>query len=181
MAAQAPLGFPQLFDSPGTGFPAMKRAQLSDGSNTIAAQSFVRVASGVLIAYAADDTSLYGLMTDASTTSTTEPYLSPNGEYHAPLDPRGQEFMMNITDGSGTVGSGSTTLNDVTIGTLYSARYLATFNTSILAVDASDTGTATKHIFEVVAKHQAPTFQDGDATDDFNGRVIVRILGSAIQ
>lgn len=181
MATQAPLGFPQLFDSPGVAFPATKRAQLSDGSNTIPAQSWVRVASGVLIAYAADDVSVYGLMTDGSTTSTTEPYLSPNGEYHAPLDPRGQEFMMNITDGSGNVGSGSTTINDVTIGAFYSARYLATFNTAILAVDASDTGTATKNIFEVVAKVQAPTFVGGDATDDYNGRVIVRILGSAIQ
>jgi len=182
MAAQAPLGFPALFDSPGTGFPAMKRAQLSNGSNTtIPAQTWVKVSSGVLAAYVADDTTVYGLMTDAATSSTTEPYLSPNGLYHAPLDPRGQEFMMNITDGSGNVGSGSTTINDVTIGSFYSARYLASSNTAILAIDASDTGTATKHIFEVVAKVQAPTFVGGDATDDYNGRVIVRILGSAIQ
>jgi hypothetical protein len=181
MATQAPLIPPTLFNAPGTPWPALKRAQLSDGSNTINANSIVKVSSGNLAAYAADDTAVYGLMTDASTTSTTEPYLSPNGEYHAPIDPRGQQFMMNITDGSGTVGSGSTTLNDVTIGTLYSARYLGTVQTTFLAIDASDTGTATKHIFKVEAKVTSPTFADGDATDDYNGRVIVSIIATAIQ
>lgn len=182
MAAQAPLGFPQLFNSPNAGFPATKRSQLSNGGNTtIPAQTFVKVASGVLAAYVANDTAIYGLMTDAATSATTEPYLSPNGLFHAPLELRGQEFMMNITDASGNVGSGSTTINDVTIGTFYSARYLASFNTAILAINAADSGTATKNIFEVVAKVQTPTFQGGDDVTDFNGRVIVRIIGAGIQ
>lgn len=181
MAAQAPISRPDIYNSPGTPFACLKRLQLSDGSNTIAAQSIVRVASGVLIAYAADDTTVYGLMTDASTTATTEPYLSPNGEFHAPLDLRGQQFIMNITDGSGTVGSGSTTQGDVTIGTLYSARYLATVDTSCLAIDASDTGTATKNIFKVEGFVRSPTFPNGDASDDFNGRVIVSVIATAIQ
>jgi hypothetical protein len=181
MATQAPINRPDIYNAPGVAFPCTKRNQLSDGSNTIAAQSFVKVSSGDLAAYQADDTAIYGLMTDASTTATTEPYLSPNGQYHAPLALAGQQFKMNITDGSGNVGSGSTTVNDVTIGSLYSARYLATVDTSCLAIDASDSGTATKHIFRVEAKCVAPTFQDGDATDDYNGRVIVSVIPSAIQ
>ncbi len=99
----------------------------------------------------------------------------PFGENHNVVGLRGAVLLMNITDGSGTVGSGSTTQADVSIGTLYSARYLGSVDTSCLALDASDAGTATKNIFRVVAKFPQ------DASGDFNGRVMVQVLDSAIQ
>src|SRR5690348_5630070 len=119
--ATAPIARPALFQYPGTAFPTQK-ARVTDSSNTIPAQSFVKLSSGALAAYAADDTGITGLCLDASTTSTTEPYASPWGEYHNVVQLTGQRFLVNITDGSGNVGSGSTTVADVSIGTLYSGR-----------------------------------------------------------
>lgn len=185
MADQAPIARPNLFQAPGTPWPGVLKPSLGDGGNTFAALQFVKVSSGALAAYVADDTAIYGLTTDPSHTSTSEPYTAPYGENHNPVGLRGVRFLMNVTDGSGTVGSGSTTLNDVTIGTLYSARYLATIDTSCAAVDASDSGTATKNIFKVVGKFLSTAtggqYPDGDASDAFNGRVFVEIIESGIQ
>lgn len=177
----APIARPALYQTPGAPFPT-QRAQLGDSSNTIPANSFVKISGGVLAAYVADDTAIAGLQVDASTTSTTEPYASPFGENHNILQLRGQRFLMNITDGSGTVGSGNTTVADVTVGTLYSARYLATVDTSCLAIDASDSGTAGKNIFRVVSKYDTATVGAlGDATTTSNGRCVVEVIDSAIQ
>lgn len=173
--ANAPLGRPRPYQYPGTQFPGLQLSALSDSSNTIGAAQFVKISSGVLAAYVADDTGIVGLCQDASHAATDEPYTQPFGENHNVLGLRGVTFLMNITDGSGTVGSGSTAQSDVTIGTLYSARYLGTVDTGCLAVDASDSGTATKNIFRVVGKFPQ------DASADFNGRVMVQILDTAIQ
>lgn len=184
MATQAPISRPYTWQSPGKPYTTTLPA-LSDSSNSFSYSQFVKVSSGALAAYVADDTAIYGLTPDASHTATTEPYEAPYGQFHNPIALSGQTFLMNITDGSGNVGSGSTTLNDVSIGTLYSARYLATLDTSCVAIDASDTGTATKHIFKVVGKFQSTAtggaFPNGDATDDYNGRVMVQVIPSAIQ
>lgn len=184
MATQAPISRPYLWQSPGTPFATTLPA-ITDGGNTFSNNQFVKVSSGALAAYVADDTAIYGLTPDASHTSTSEPYTAPYGEFHNPIALAGQTFLMNITDGSGNVGSGSTTLANVSIGSLYSARYLATLDTSCVAIDASDSGSATKHIFKVVAKFQSTAtggaFPNGDATDDYNGRVMVQVIPSAIQ
>lgn len=185
MADQAPLARPYLFQAPGTPWAGVLKPSLGDGGNTFSNNQFVKVSSGALAAYVADDTAIYGLTTDPSHTSTSEPYTAPYRENHNPIQLTGNRFMMNVTDGSGTVGSGSTTLNDVTIATLYSARYLGTVDTGCLAIDASDSGTATKNIFKVVAKYLSTAtggqYPDGDASDAFNGRVIVEVISSAIQ
>lgn len=184
MAAQAPLSRPVLWQSPGTPFATTLPA-ITDAANTFTANQFVKISSGALAAYVADDTAIYGLTTDDSHTATSEPYTAPYGQFHNPIALRGQTFLMNITDGSGNVGSGSTTLNDVSIGTLYSARYLGSIDTGCVAIDASDSGTATKNIFKVVAKFQSSltggVFPDGDATDDYNGRVMVEVIDAGIQ
>lgn len=178
--ATAPINFPKLYND-GTRPWATQLPAVTDGSNTFVGGQFVKIATGALAPYVADDTAIYGLSLDDSHTSTTEPYAAPFGEYHNPLSLRGQTFIMNITDGSGTVGSGSTTQADVAIGTLYSARYLASVNTSILGLDASDSGTATKNIFKVVGLYSNTLAADGDASTDFNGRVLVQVIESGIQ
>lgn len=179
--ATAPLSRPRVFSNGGKAFLAT-RTQQSDGSNTFANGQFVKMSSGSLAAYVADDTAIYGLTPDDSHTSSSEPYTAPWNELHSVIDPSGRVlFIMNITDGSGNVGSGSTTIADVTVGTLYSARYLASVDTSALAVDASDSGTATKNIFRVEDKYSNDKYPDGDATADFNGRVLVSIIDTAIQ
>lgn len=173
--ANAPITRPKLHQSRGGSFPAQTRSVQGDGSNTFVAQQFVKMSSGSLAAYVADDTGLYGLTPDKSHASTDEAYTAPYAENHNVIDPRSALFIMNISDASGNVGSGTTTQGDVTIGTLYSGVYLAATDTSALAVDASDSGTATKNIFRVEA------LWPEDATTDKNGRVIVSIIDSAIQ
>lgn len=171
MATAAPLARPQLYQ---TANPVVfQRAAVSDGSNSFAYGQFVKLAAGALAKYVADDTIIYGLTPDASHASTDEPYQTPWGENHNPISLSGQTFLMNITDASGTVGSGSTTQNDVGLGSRYSARYLGSVDTDCLAIDAADGGTASKHIFQVVQKYPY------DAADDYNGRVMVTVIPSA--
>lgn len=183
--ATAPIGRPALKQNTGTITPGLTRSGQSDSAtaaNVFTGQQFVRISvgnnsetAGFLAPYIADDIAIYGLVPDKTHLTTDEPYTQPYGSTHNVIDPRGAVFLMNITDGSGTVGSGSTTQANVSVGTLYSAHYLASVDTGCLAVDASDTGTATKNIFRVVA------LWPEDATTDFNGRVLVSILGTAIQ
>ncbi len=180
--ATAPINRPRVYNAPGTPWPGLARPFQSNGGNTFSASQFVSLTSTILAAYVADGTAIYGLVVDDSHTATSEPYASPYGLNHNCVDPRGQQFIMNITDASGNVGSGSTTLGDVVVGTLYSARYLASVDTAALGVDASDSGTATKNIFKVEDLYLKGTkYPDGDLVTDFNGRVIVSIIATAIQ
>lgn len=178
--ANAPIIYPRLWSSTAGTFPCPLRATQSDGSATLVAGHFVQVTSNALAAYVADDTAIYGLMNDPSHAATDEAYLSPYGENHNVIDPRGAVFIMNVTDASGTVGSGSTAQSNVTIGTRYSGFYMSAPATA-LGIDASDSGTATKNIFQVVALYNTAIAPDGDASTDKNGRVLVKIIDSAIQ
>jgi len=181
MAVQAPISRPRVFAAPGAAY-IKTRPQQSDGSNTFTGGQFVKMSSGNLAAYVADDTGIYGLTPDDSHTSTSEPYTAPWNELHSVIDPsEGTLFIMNITDGSGTVGSGSTTIGNVTVGTKYSARYLASVDTGCVALDASDSGTAAKNMFQVVDTYVSTKYPDGDASDDFNGRVLVKVIEAGIQ
>jgi hypothetical protein len=177
--ANAPVRNPELKYSVGTTSPALTLPGVSDGGNTITAGSFVNIVTttGVttLVKYVADDIILYGFCPDKNHATTDEAYTAPYGAIHNVRALRGARFLMNLTDGSGTVGSGSTRQQDVAVGTLYSARYCASPYTGVLAVDASDSGTATKHIFKV------ESLWPEDAVGDLNGRVIVSILETAIQ
>lgn len=172
--ANAPIQRPRLHQTL-NGW-ATQTSALPDGGNTFTAGQFLKVVSGTLVAYVADDvTGLAGLSQDPSHTATDEPYSAPFGESHNLIALTGQRFIMNLTDGSGTVGSGTTTQASAVLGTLYSARYLASVDTGCLAVDLSDSGTATKNIFKIVALYPL------DASADFNGRVVVEIIPNAIQ
>lgn len=174
--ANAPIQRPRLHQTL-NGW-ATQTSAFSDGGNTFSANQFLKLSSGVLAAYVADDFYIAGLCQDPSHTSTDEPYTAPFGENHNLILLNGQRFIMNITDASGTVGSGSTTQANVAVGNYYSARYLATIDTGCLAIDAADGGTpaiGNKYIFKVVA------LWPQDASGDFNGRVIVEVATHAIQ
>lgn len=180
----APIILPRVYSTTNT-WVQQTAAQPNYTADTTSfpfvAGQFVKLVSGTLRRYVADDTAIYGLSVDDAHYTTSEPYLSPFGIYHNPVALRGNRFIMNITDDSGNVGSGSTTQGDVTLGTLYSARYLVSPYTSNLALDASDSGTATKNIFRAVGFYNQTLAADGDLSTDFNGRVIVEILGTATQ
>ena len=171
--ANAPITKPTLFQALNP--DRCLRPSKGDASATFEAQQFVLLTSGSLATYVADDVAIYGLTEDGSKTATTEPYDSLYSQNHNVIDPTGCTFIMNITDASGTVGSGSTTQADVTVGTRYSARYLASPYTTTLGIDAADSGTATKNLFQVTGLVAA------DASTDYNGRVYVKVIASAIQ
>lgn len=181
--ANAPIIYPRLWSSQ-SGFPCPLRNTASDGSATLVAGHFcsASLVAGVLTlaAYVADGTGIYGLLNDPSHTATEEAYSSIFGENHNVIDPRGAVFIMNITDASGNVGSGSTTHADVAIGTKYSGFYMSSPATA-LGLDASDSGTATKNLFQVVGYYNTQVAPDGDAAADKNGRVLVQIVGAQIQ
>jgi len=179
--ATAPISAPRLFQNNGTWDAQRESWPDNNGVNPFVPGQFLKLVSGLLNPYVADDTAIFGLSADKSHATTDEPYSAPFGVNHNPIRLNGARFLMNITDGTGTVGSGSTTQANVTVGTLYSGFYLASPYGSILGVDASDSGTATKNIFKVVGLYTAPTFSDGDAAGDFNGRVIVEVISTAIQ
>lgn len=184
MADQAPISRPRAFQFPGTPFPGLLRAAVTDGGNTFAEGQFVKVNTDnppELAAYVADDTAIYGLALDGTHAASAEPYTAPYGPMHNPVGLAGAYFIMNLTDAAGAVGSSTTTFASVDIGLLYSARYLATVDTLALAIDTGDVGTATKNIFRVVAKYSDAVYPDGDAEDAWNGRVIVQVLATAIQ
>jgi hypothetical protein len=182
--ANAPIIYPRLWSSSSGSFPCPLRATVSDGSATLVAGHFVSASlvAGVLTAaaYVADGTGIYGLMLDPSHTATEEAYSSIFGENHNPVDPRGAVFIMNITDASGSVGSGSTTHADVAIGTKYSGFYMSAPATA-LGIDSSDSGVATKNLFQVVGYYNTQVAPDGDAATDYNGRVLVKIVEAQIQ
>lgn len=189
--ANAPINYPRLLSVRGPWVQQREQQPNYTASNILqfVAGQFVLLTSGALVPYV-DTTgtasvNLYGLALDGSSypgsTPPPEPYLTPFNQNHNPVALNGARFVMNITDGSGTVGSGSTTQANVSIGTLYAGRYLST-TTTILGINAADSGTAGKNLFKVVGLYTvAAGYSDGDATGDFNGRAIVEIIGTAIQ
>lgn len=172
--ASAPIGRPALKYSRGNITPALTRvAQVDNGSsNVFDTQQFVVLTSGKLAKYAADGALIWGLSPDKNHAPTDEPYTQPYGSVHNAIDPRGATFLMNGTDSSGTVGSGTTTQAAFTIGTAYSSVYLGSGDTGCLAVAASGGSNA---LFKVVG------YWPEDATTDFNGRLLVELVSTGIQ
>lgn len=165
--ATAPINKPTLVQSSQT-WP-QTRAEVTDASNAFAALQFVKLDSGALAECASEDTVVYGLTPDASHTATAEPYTAPFGQLHSPIDVQGAEFLVNITDGSGAVGSGSTTQADVTVGTAYGLLLGSSTYDGIAFLNKDDT---TNDFFRV------ERLWAGDATTDFNGRVVCSIVAT---
>lgn len=163
--ATAPINKPTLVQS-GKTWPAT-RAEVTDASNSFVAQQFVKLSSGALAECASEDTVVYGLVLDDSHTATAEPYTAPFGQLHSPLDVQEGEFLVNITDTSGAVGSGSTTQADVTVGTAYGLLLGSGDYDGIAFLNKDDT---TNDFFKV------ERLWPDDATTDFNGRVVCSIV-----
>lgn len=183
--ANAPINRPAVFQSGAFNYPKTRSAQ-TDGSNTFSFQQFVVLTSGALVKLVdttgTHSVSVYGLTPDASHIATDEAYTQPYGEIHNVVDLSGNTLiLMNITDGSGTEGIGSTTQANVTVGTRYAGRYGAV-STNTLMLNSADSGTATKNMFQVVALYNTATYGNGcDAAGDFNGRAVIKVIDSAIQ
>lgn len=169
--AQAPVQKPKLYK---TQLPwVQQRASVGDGSNTFTAQTFVKVASGVLALVADSGAAIFGLTIDASHASTDEPYTAPFSENHNVIDPRNQLFLLNLMETSKAVGTGSVTAGSLVIGGQFG---IATFGTAgyttVQGLNYSDT---TNKVFQI------EEFFSDDVAADLNGRLVVSVLPAAIQ
>lgn len=102
--------------------------------------------------------------------------LPPNdhlyGLNHWPFDVKGEQFIMNITDGSGHVGAANSApqLQSVKIGDQY-GLYTDT-TTKMQMVDTSNT---TQKVFTIVG------IPDGQSQQDYNGLVLVELISTIVQ
>lgn len=118
---------------------------------------------------------VYGLaVEDASATGTGAANIPPATLYAGTTsccDVNDTLFVVNITDASGTIGSGSTTQASVTIGTTYQMVYAGTGDTATQMLNAAGTNVSNA-FFRVEG-----VFPD-DASTVFNGRVIVSLAAA---
>lgn len=186
MAVAAPIIYPTVYKPRIPNGCVGQLDVLGDGSNTIAANQFVLNTSGVWVKFASAGILVAGLMLDGSHTATDEPFNALYGENHNPIDPRTCLFLMNLTDGSGTEGSGTTTAGSVVLGKYYSSIYGAT-TTGALMINLASTAVTAASIggifWKVVGIYNTTTTGngEGDASADFNGRVIVEIDQIGLQ
>lgn len=185
MAVAAPIIYPTIWKPRQPNTSPGLLGTLGDGSNTILKNQFVLNTSGAWVKYAAAGIIVAGLCLDASHAATDEPFNALYGENHNPVDPRTCTFLMNLTDNSGTEGSGTTTQGSVVLGKYYAAIYGGTttgalmINLTTAAVTAASVGGV---FWKVVGLYNSTlTGFDGDASADFNGRVIVEIDQIGLQ
>lgn len=173
MPRQAPIIMPELKRQFGN--MNVQRPPVSDSTNTFLARSFVYLSSGVLAVIASDGVLCYGQTPDASHLVTDQFLTAPFGENHYVFSPLDAEFEINVGVAATAlvIGASAQQPSAVTIGGQYG---IDTATTGAYAgyqfLDPTDT---TNKLFEVVG------FVDGVLTDDYNGRVRVKIIPSTIQ
>lgn len=189
MAVAAPIIFPAVWKPRVPNTSPGLLTQLN--SNTaIVKNTFVLSTSNLWVKYANAGIIVAGLMLDAGVTQANaaiaEPFNALYGPNHNPVDPRTCTFLMNTTDNSGTEGSGSTTASSITLGQYYAARYGGT-TTGALMIN-NTTGAVTPAsaggvFWKVIAFYNTAYTNgvDGDASADFNVRVVVEIDQIGLQ
>lgn len=166
--AQAPVAPPVLYQT--TRPSALQISAASDGTNTFAANQFVKLVSGNLTRVAdGETTSVVGYSLDASHAATDEPYTMPFGEQHNPVTVQEATFLVNTMTTGADVGTG--TSSALTVGAVYGIRYFDTAGyTNFAGLDVSNTTAA---FFRLAG------FYPNDSTDDLNARVIVSVINTA--
>lgn len=118
---------------------------------------------------------VYGLsVEDGSATGTGLANIPPAVLYAGTIsacDVNDTLFVVNITDGSGTIGSGTTTQAAVTVGNTYQMIYAGSGDTNTQMLNAAGTN-ASNAFFKVEG-----VFPD-DGPTLFNGRVIVSLAAT---
>lgn len=142
-----------------------------NGATTFPANSFVKLAAGVLVPCVTADVVCYGWSPDQSHTETEQPPQALFGQNHWPFDPKDAQFVMNITNDDGDVGqaNGAPQLSAAVVGTSY-GLYRNADGVQMLNVEDTTTLFA-----RVVALYP------NQALTDYNGLVIVELLPAVIQ
>lgn len=147
-----------------------------DSANTFKAGSLVYLVAGVLTLIATDGVLCYGQTPDISHAATEIPPQAFFGENHYCFSPLDAEFEINVGAVSANalvIGASAQTIAAVTLGAVYGiATPTSGTYAGIQVLDPTDT---TNTLFQVVG------FVDGVLSDDYNGRVRVKIIPSKIQ
>lgn len=167
--ATAPINRPVAIQNDQNTAFSQRAKQPYSSSTAFKERQFVYLSSGNLTKVAAGGTSVYGLALEDAAASTANPPDVLYPSVSSPLDVKDTYFLVNITDGSGTVGSGTTTQAAVSVGTSYELVYGGTGYTDVQMLNAAAT---TNNFFKVEAKYPK------DASSDYNGRVICSIVAT---
>lgn len=175
---------PRLIKKRGNNRQEMMTGQsgYADGSNSFNAFSLVVYASALIGAVATAGVSCCGYVLDASkATALVNPPDQFFGDKHWPLNIRGLQFLMNVSNNANAVGAANSAPlgSAVAVGTSYGiTRPTSGTYSGFQFVNSQDT---TNLILRVV---DIPTRVDGvDNTPGttYNGLVVVEVIDAAIQ
>lgn len=143
-----------------------------NGGTAFPANSFVKLAAGILVPCVTDDVVCYGWSHDKSHAATELPPDALFGVNHWPFAVEDAYFVINITNASGHIGqaAGAPQLSAAVVGTAYELYRDATTGMQMLDVSAT-----TNKFAKVVALYP------NQALTDYNGLVLIELLPAVIQ
>lgn len=172
--ATAPINSPRPIEYIGNDTPITRAKAPAASGTAFKAFQFVKTPTA-LTKLSAGDTTVFGLSQEDAATSTTYPPDALYFQYTNVFDVRNTFFLVNITDGSGTIGSGSTTQADVAIGSSYPLIYGGAGSGTYANVQMLNAASNSNPFFKVEA------FWPQDLTTTFNGRVLASVVAATIQ
>jgi len=152
-----PVGLPQINAASATAFKSQQFLTLTSGTYTKTA-----AAAGTSAALSQEDS--------ASTSANPPDTLYGNRTSALSIDD--VVFLVNITDASGTIGSGSTRQQDITVGNSYA---MVSSTGAYADIQMLNAATSSPAFFKVQALYPL------DATSTFNGRVLCTFVGTNQQ
>lgn len=179
MPKQIPLQQPDLVRQFGN--MNVQKPAISDGGNTFLARSLVYITGGALAAIPTAGVLCYGITPDKSHTSTERaPEILPRpfgeGELHYPFSPLDAEFEINLAALSANapvIGAAAQTLAAISVGTAYGINTATSGQyAGMQFLNPADTTNTLLIVVGIPA---------GQASDDYNPRVRVKIVPSKIQ
>lgn len=179
--ATAPINRPKAYQYLQGATPSFRPTLACNNASAFKAFQFVYTtgnasATVLNVCTAGQNPSLvYGLsVEDASATGTGAANIPPAVLYagqSSVCDVNDTLFVVNVTDASGTIGSGTTTLTAVTVGSTYQLVNAGTGDTATQMLNAATSTNALTQFFKVEG-----VFPDDIGSTAFNPRVIVSIV-----
>jgi hypothetical protein len=181
MAVAAPVNRPKAFQYLQGGTPSFRPTLADNNASAFKAYQFVYITGAGPTAVLNQCTAgqfpplVYGLaVEDASATGTGAANIPPAVLYagtSSVCDTNDTLFVVNITDGSGTIGSGTTSQGAVTLGNSYSMIYAGSGDTNTQMLNAAGNNAS-------LAFFKVEGFFPDDASTSYNGRVIVSLAAT---
>lgn len=149
----------------------IQKAVQPNGGTAFPANSFVKLAAGILVPCVTDDVVCYGWSHDSSHATTDTPPTALFGVNHWPFAIEDAFFVMNISNAAANIGqaAGAPQLSAAVVGTAYE---LVRDANGFQMLDVSAT---TNKFAKVVALYP------NQALTDYNGLVLVELLPAVYQ